>query len=321
MIPENLVFLQCVPHDPYFQWQIEVQVVNFRKFNISDRMEIVVWYPTNSKELGNWQKIQEKYPEIKIFLYEDSGVNLGLYVSQLRPHSLKKHFSKHAKRLAGKIFFYHDSDIIFNYLPDFEKLCADDISWQSDTSGYLDYNYLRRKEKQGNIPEHEAIRILAKMGGVSVNKIRSQADNTGGAQYILKNAIDFSFWEDIELQCLKIRNAFFWQIPDSVNRIYFKNEAEGFQSWCADMWAINFALWKRGVKTQVTKELDFSWATDDMETYLRKPIFHNAGASATSKDVFHKGSYILKSPLYQNLPLPPENKASRIYVQAINEVK
>jgi len=186
---ENLIFIQAVPHDLYFQWQIEVQIVNFRKFGVSDKMEICVWHPKGMPNLKAWETIQDKYPEVNISSYEDSGVNLGLYIPQLRPHTIKKHFAVNAERLKDKVFFYHDSDIIFNYLPDFEKLCADDICWESDTSSYLDYNYLKRKEVQGNIPEHEAIGLLAEIGKIDIETIKSYSNKTGGAQTILKGLV------------------------------------------------------------------------------------------------------------------------------------
>lgn len=324
MLPENLVFLQVVPHDVYFQWQIEVQIVNFRKFGISNRMQICVWYPRGSQQLNKWMDIQNKYPEVRIFLYEDEGVNLELYIPQLRPHTLKKHFEKYEKELKDKVFFYHDSDIIFNFLPDFNKLCSDDICWQSDTSHYLDYAYLRRKENQGNLPDYIAIDILAKIGNVSRDTIKSYSGKTGGAQYILKG-IDADFWRDIELQVLRIRHEFFWGFPQkpnfgSVNNRYFKNEAEGFQSWCADMWAVNFALWSRGKITDVTTELEFSWATDNKDTYEKRPIFHLAGATGNQPGIFYKGAWINKSPIGQDVSASPDN-ASFFYVEAIKAVK
>lgn len=325
-IPENLIFLQAVSHELYFQWQVETQITNFRKFNISDRMQIIVWFHKGSKQLQNWFKIQKKYPEVKIFLYEDSGVNLNLYIPQLRPHSLKKHFLTNQKELKDKIFFYHDSDIIFNFLPDFEKLCSDNICWESDTSGYLDYNYLRKKEIQGNIPDFEAIDKLAEIGGVTREIIKSYSGKTGGAQTILKS-IDHKFWEDIENQVLRIRNEFFWGNAGnpnigSINHRYFKSENDGFQSWCADMWALNFALWKRGLTTDITPELDFSWATNDTKTFMEKPIYHNAGATNAMAGVFYKGSWIDKSPINNpELSYPSKNSASYYYVQAIKEVK
>lgn len=318
---QNLIFLQVVPHDLYFQWQIEVQIVNFRKFNISHLMQICVWYPNGSTQLHNWEKIQNKYPEVKIFMYKDDGVDLKLYIPTLRPHTLKKHFLQFSESLKNFVFFYHDSDIIFNYLPDFEKLIKDNIFWQSDCSSYLDYNYLSTKEKQGNIKNEEGIKLLAEIGEINPDIIKSYTNNTGGAQVLLKN-IDYKFWEDVEKMCVEIRTKFLYDIPGSINKKYFNSEASGFQSWCADMWALNFAIWKRNKISKVTSDLDFSWATDTMETYLKKPIFHNAGAlPLNTQGIFYKGDWIFKSPLYKNLKLPAKNLASREYVIAINNVK
>lgn len=255
----------------------------------------------------------------------DEGVNLGLYIPQLRPHSLKKHFKVHKERLKNKQFFYHDSDILFNYLPDFETLCKDDVVWQSDCSSYLDYAYMEKKEREGKIPDHEAIRKFAEIGGILPATIEAYTKNTGGAQVLLKG-IDSDFWQDVENQCIAIRKAFTHKekYPANINSIntkYFPTEDAGYQSWCADMWALNFALWKRNISTNITKDLAFSWATDSMETYKQRPIFHNAGATKNTPHLFHKGAWINKSPIGQDVPLPAAESASRIYVEAIREVK
>lgn len=309
----ELIFIQVVPDDLYFQWQIEVQIVNFRKFEISKNMEILICHRNNPDNLKAWKKIQEKYPEVKFFFYKNDSPHIGLYIPVLRPHTLKKH--KFNKKV---VYFYHDSDIIFNYLPDFDKLIKGNICWQSDCSSYLDYDYLRTKEIQGNIPEHEAIQKLADIGCIPIEIIQSYNKKTGGAQTILRN-LDAAFWEDVERMCVEIRKTFSFGQEGSVNTKYFSSEVEGFQSWCADMWALNFAQWRKGMVTNVTKELDFSWATDNIDTYNKKPIFHNAGATRGGP-IFYKGEWINKSPIGQDLPLPADDSASRKYVEAILEV-
>lgn len=314
-----MIFIQVIPYDFYFSWQIDIQITNFRKFNLSDKMEILVWYPKGNPKLDIWKKLEKKYSEVKFFYYEDEGVELSLYIPQLRPHTLKKHFKIHEKRLKDKIFFYHDADIIFNYLPDFNKLCEGDINWQSDCSGYLDYSYLRRKEVQGNIPEGEAISILANIGNITIDTLKLYDGKTGGAQNILKN-IDSEYWEDVERQCLEIRKAFFHGIKGSINQKYFPSESAGFQSWTCDMWAVNMALWSRGIITNVTKDLDFSWATDNAETYHKKPIYHNAGANGNQPGIFYKGKWINESPIGKKHSVKKDS-ASFFYVEAMNEVK
>lgn len=319
MTINDYIFINVVPIDKYFLWQEEVMLTNFRKFGIKN-IHILVWYPEARKsELKEWDKIKKKYPEASFFYYLDEGVDLALYIPQLRPHTLKKHFRAFPD-LKNRIFFYHDSDILFNFLPDFSALADGDICWVSDTSSYLDYNYLRRKEEQGGIPENEIVGKLAEIGGVSVDIIKSYADNTGGAQYILKG-IDAEFWEDVEKQVIDIRKAFYFPIEGSLNKKYFASENAGLQSWCADMWAVNFALWKRNIRTSITPELSFSWATSSWEEYLKYPIFHNAGVTTSKTGLFCKNEWINKSPLRQKLPNPPINSASRAYVAAINEVK
>lgn len=325
-----MIFVSAQPHDLYFLWQCEVQIVNFRKHKISDKMHILVWYPDAELEkkegkipqrvrINEWEKLSKKYPEVKFFFYKDRGTDLKTYIPQLRPHILSEHFDNHPE-LKNEVIFYHDSDIIFNYLPDFKSLSEGDINWESDTSSYLDYAYLKRKEEQGKIPEGEAIGLLAKIGNVTIDIIKSYEKKTGGAQYILKN-IDGDFWRDVERQVLEIRKAFMHGRPGTINTKYFKSENEGFQSWCADMWAVNFALWSRGRKTDITTELDFSWATDSYETYLKKPIFHNAGATSTNKRLFYKGDWINRSPIGLKQLFVSKSFAQHEYVEAIKEVK
>lgn len=344
-----MIFLSAQPHTLYFHWQVEVQIVHFRKMGISDKMHILVWYPeedewvkvTNGTEVNRykqktdtakWIALQEKYPEVKIFLYKDEGVDLDLYISQLRPHILSRHFDKHPE-LKDEVIFYHDSDILFRELPDFEELTKGDICWQSDTSGYLDYNYLRSKEIQGSIPEHEAIDVLCSVGNISRDTLISYTGRTGGAQYILRG-IDGDFWRDVERQCIGIRMAFTRNdshdiqrnprtkelLKDSINTKYFSTENAGFQSWCADMWAVNMALWNRGKVTDTTPLLDFSWGSDDRKRYMQKPIYHNAGVVSPNNGQFYKGSWRDKSPIGQ-VHKVRKDSATYFYVQAINEVK
>lgn len=314
-----MIFIQAVPKDDYFIWQIAVQATNFRKFGVSEKMEVAVWYPKLFNDWNKWRALEKAFPEVKFFYYQDEGVNLGLYIPQLRPHSLKKYFKEHKDRLAGEIFFYHDADIIFNTLPDFDELAKGEVCWQSDCSGYLDYSYIMKKEQEGSLPINFALDKFAEIGHISPKTIISYDKNTGGAQSILKN-IDENFWQDVEDMCIGIRKAFCYDIEGSINRSFFKSENEGFQSWACDMWALNFALWKRGIKTQTTSALDFSWATDSLETFKKKPVYHNAGALLRS-GLFYKGSWINKWPINNpELQFPPENTASYEYVKAIKAV-
>jgi len=78
-----------------------------------------------------------------------------------------------------------------------------------------------------------------------------------------------------------------------VNSIFFASEEKGFQSWCADMWAVLWNLWLRDQETKNIPEMDFSWASDPIEKVHKLGMFHNAGI--ISRDMgypaFYKGIY------------------------------
>lgn len=328
MIPDNLISISAQPADMYFAWQVEVQIVNFRKFDMSDKMHVLVFYKDEiSHFLPLWGRLQERYKEVKFFFYKDDGtLNLSLYIPQIRPYMLKKHFEAFKDEFKDKVFFYHDSDIIFNFLPNFTALANGPSCYVSDTTGYLDYNYVYGKEKQGNPPlaDHLAVDTLCAIGGITRETMMAydrppEGKGSGGAQYILKN-IDAAFWADIERMVLGIRTKFYWNVEGSINRTYFSSEDAGFQSWTADMWAVNFALWKRGIATVITPELDFSWASDTADTYKLKPIYHNAGATGTRPGEFFKSAWMEKSPIGADNVTAKKDSASWYYVQAIHEV-
>lgn len=319
---EELIFISAQPYDFKFTWQIDVQCWNFRDLGILDKYHILVWYPKGHVDFTEWKRLEKKYSEAKFFFYEDEGVDLKTYIPQLRPHILKRHFKIFEQDFKNKTFFYLDSDVIFRELPNFKKLIEGDICWQSNTSGYLDYNYLLSKEKQGNIPNNEAIKKMAEIGNIDIKTIQNYTNKTGGAQYVLKN-VDFTFWEDVEKMVIEIRKNFthknvLSELTDSINSKYFDSEEKGFQSWCADMWAVNFSLWKRGIKTDIHKELDFTWATDKVDKWFENKIYHDAGAS--SKGLFIKSAWNNVSPVGKNISVLSAF-ASWHYVEAIKKVK
>jgi hypothetical protein len=70
------------------------------------------------------------------------------------------------------------------------------------------------------------------------------------------------------------------------------------QFWTAEMWSLLWNLWLSDYKTEITNELDFSWATDNVEKYEKMPILHMAGVTDTLKSTkFYKGDYINMDPI------------------------
>ena len=55
------------------------------------------------------------------------------------------------------------------------------------------------------------------------------------------------------------------------------------------MWSLLWNLWLYDHKTIITKELDFSWATDNLDIYEQRPILHMAGVTDDLKNTkFYK---------------------------------
>lgn len=290
------IIITAQPDDQYFIWQNHLYIESCLEQGFTqDQIHILLYKPKNRQFNNNWNKLKEIYPDINIFLYEDKGVQqfLGVYIPILRPHILWQHFEVYPE-LKDKTIIYTDSDILWLDTLNINHLLLDNINYVSDASSYLNYSYFENKYKQV-IPEKleeaksvDFLKEVCNIVGVDKKIVIDNNNNTGGVQYILKN-IDADFWKKVETDVLKIR-----LYLQQVNKIYFKNENDGIQSWCADLWAVQFNLWYRNLETKVVKELDFAWATEPIEKLNSCTIYHNAGVTGKyMNDIpyFYKGAY------------------------------
>jgi hypothetical protein len=116
-----------------------------------------------------------------------------------------------------------------------------------------------------------------------------------------------------------------------VNREFFKDENAGFQSWCADMWAVLWNLWLRNQETKVVPELAFAWSTDPIVKLKSHTILHNAGVTSPMMDsvpMFYKGKYHMGSDPTKDAHLDVilNNEKSKLkcnwhYANKLNELK
>jgi hypothetical protein len=180
--------------------------------------------------------------------------------------------------LSKETFFYLDSDVVFTKVPDFSEYLNDDICYLSNTQNYIAASYFDSKEKDvlpRRLKEYKTRDILqecAKELGISREICEKNELNTGGAQYILKG-IDAKFWADVLNGSMILRTHL-----QNINDKFFQSEERGFQVWCADMWAVLWTLWKRGIETRTPEKMDFCWATSELELWNKKLIYHDAGA-------------------------------------------
>ncbi len=280
---KNLIFVSAQPDTIYFHWQVEVYMYQFSKFGIIDNCHVLFGYTGDSPSEGGL-KLQKMYKNIHF--YKDERVDKS-YIPTIRPHILAKFFNEFP--YLGKNVFYHDSDILFVRLPNFALLLNDNISYLSDTVSYIGYNYIiecgkRYKEKHPQLTEIDLLLGMCREANIDPNLVKVNQQNSGGAQYLLKN-INGAFWEECEKTCVSL-----YKYMCNYERQYPIDHH--VQKWTADMWAVLWNYWKLGGSTKVHSELDFSWATDTITDYMSKTIFHLAGVSGdTCKDKFYKAQY------------------------------
>lgn len=290
---KKLLFVSAQPDVPYFHWQCEVYLNNFINLGIPKKNIHVLFSSTNSsKELSDGAKKLLKYtPNIHFYLDERDKKH---YIPSIKPFLIHKWIKENEKR--GQLFFLHDSDIIFNYLPNFDNFINDDIIYLSDTRGYTSFSYImdcseRYKKHHEVLDNGQLLREMCDVIGVEPAEVKKYENGTGGAQYIFKNQNNF-LWFKI----FKDSTALYDKLM-RFQRKYPISPGE-IQFWTAEMWAVLWNQWWYGLKTQISDELKFSWATDTISDSEKTPILHMAGVTEeTKKDKFYKGDFINTNPL------------------------
>jgi len=135
------------------------------------------------------------------------------------------------------------------------------------------------------------IREMCDIIGVEPRTIRDQNDNTGGAQYLLKDQ-DWQLWYKI----YKNSNLLFDRIKRFDNEYPIENGQ--LQIWTAEMWSILWNQWFMDKEVKISNELNFCWASDKITNCENKKIFHCAGVVEDMRmNSFYKGDFIDSNPL------------------------
>jgi hypothetical protein len=87
------------------------------------------------------------------------------------------------------------------------------------------------------------------------------------------------------------------------------------------MWAILWGAWLRGYETKIIPEMDFCWATDRIDNWDKKYIFHNAGVTGgTAHELFYKADFRDKYPYLHECETYKKEFASYKYFQIIKAI-
>lgn len=321
----NMIFVSAQPDTTYFHWQVEIYLYQFAKHGISDRC-YALFGCTGSNPSTYAKELAKKFPNIKF--YKDTREQ-NEYSPSIRPHLLAKFFKEYPK--LGKNVFYHDSDIFLTKLPRFDLMLtsdsSDDIndnaSYVSNTISYIGYEYLkdcstRYRNKYPFLPELNIFYGMCKVVGIKPQIVIDNQNNSGGAQYLLKN-IDYMFWKKCEKKCVEL----YTYLADYEKRYPIDDH---IQKWTTDMWVILWLYWKRIGITLIHKELDFSWATSTIKEYNKLNIFHLAGITDDNcADKFYKGKFTKQTVFTAYIKNPnifshiDKNNATYLYTEVIKE--
>ena len=330
---KDLKFICAQPDDVYYTWQVHLWLESLKKLGHSDKAIVLVYTPSFREYNGKWEKIMELYPEAQFAFYKDTGdvsKYLGVYIPILRPYCLMRYFQDHPEMIT-KAVFYCDCDVIFTEKFDIDKFKDDDVNYLSDTNSYINASYFDSKERDvlpDKLEEYKTRDVLAELTslvGITREIAEANNDHSGGAQYFLKN-IDSDFWKKVMNDCILIR-----VYLQNINKEFFKNEDKGFQSWCADMWAVLWNIWLREQETKNIPELEFCWSSDPIEKLDRTTLLHNAGITGQTSmgyPAFYKGAYHAGKDPFLDTHLDKvlndettKKKANHYYLTQLIEIK
>jgi hypothetical protein len=290
---EKILFVTAQPDVPYFIWQIKLYVNNFIEKGINPNQIHVIFSIVHRNGTPSEESLKLKDFGINVHHFSDFRRKKH-YIPSIKPYLISSWLKTNSDY--GNLFFLHDADIIFKDLPNFDKLLNDDICYLSDTIGYIGYDYIidccgRYEIQHPKSEKNQLINEMANVIGLDVEVIKENRKNAGGGQYLIKNT-DADLWDKIYRESTLLYD----QMLDYQKR--FPISPGEIQFWTAEMWSLLWNLWLDGHKTEITKELDFSWATDSIEIYEKRPILHMAGVTEDMKNrKFYKGEFINIDPI------------------------
>jgi len=316
----NIIYITAQPDVPYFHWQCKLYIYNFIKLGIDPKQIHIVFSIFKDKNPSDGALELKKTGAI-IHFYTDERTDKS-YIPSVKPYLVSKWIKDFPE--LGKVIFLHDADIIFRELPDFNSLLNDNISYLSDTIGYIGHDYIiyccnNYERKYTDLEKGSLLKEMADVVGIDTELIKSNQKNSGGGQYLIKNST-YEIWDKIYRDCTPLYN----QMKDYHKRYPIDNG--NIQFWTAEMWATLWNLWKFELETRIVPELNFSWATDSVKIYENKPILHMAGVTdKLKKTMFYKGEYINVNPIEKlrtsenHFDYVDKNNASWKYIELMKE--
>jgi len=171
-------YICAQPENHYFSWQLDVMLYSFQKAGI-EMKDVHILASVLPNQPKQWfSHLEGKYPGISIHRYKDGRPDKS-YIPSIKHYLLFRYYEQFPETRNDSVFF-HDSDIAFTKNPSLDHLCNDDIWYLSDTKSYLGYNYIMSKGR-------DTLETMLITTGIDEDTVKKNEDNSGGAQYIVKN--------------------------------------------------------------------------------------------------------------------------------------
>ena len=278
-----MIYICAQPATQYFGWQIDVFIDSLLKNNVDQNNIHIICSIAENDYDSYFTHLKLKYSEVLFEFYTDSRTYNG-YVPSIKQHLLAKHYTKY-KYLQKEAVLLMDCDTALTKPIDFSRLLNDDVWYLSDTNSYLNYDYIRSKG-------YDVLFKMLEVSDISKHLVESNNNNSGGAQYLMKNATPEYFNDVVEMS-----HNLFLEIT-KLNEIKLSHDPNHLplQIWTAEMWAMLWVAWKRGIMTLNHPLLNFCWSVDNISRWDEVSIYHNAGVTNEMKDLFFKASYINNLP-------------------------
>jgi len=311
---KNLRYICVQPRIIYYAWQLEVVINNFIKNGIDiSKLELLMAINPKDQTFSEeniklFNKLTEKYSFVKFFFYEDTREDMR-YIPSVYFNILKQHI-KAFPELENEALFLFDSDTIFTRNIDLSPMLNDNKWYLSDTVSYIGYDYIKSKVQLN----YDVYNGMCNIVGLNSSIPKLMNSNSGGAQHVVKNTT-YEYWDKVEKDSISLYKYFCEIEPD-----YIKQHGADYpiQKWTAGMWSLLWNAWLFEHETVVDKRLDFCWATDPIEYWNEKPIYHNAGITCSCGGNFYKGAYINELPYNKDLRIN-NSKCNYKYYQEIQE--
>lgn len=284
-------YIMAQPAVLRFEWEVQVSIYAMLKAGIKKKDIVILFSKHEESVVENIKKLG-----VEVHEYDDARFDYS-YIPSLKPYLMYRYLNEDKAR-EKNTYFFMDSDVVIK-----EEIVIDPLDgvwYGSDCGGYLNYDYMVQCENGSEITKE-----MADIVGVTIDDIKKINNNSIGAQYIISQP-SAEYFKKVYEDSIKL-----W--------LHIKDKDTNLQKWTAEMWSTLWNMIYFNKMPKVSKDMDFTWATDSIDVWDKNKIYHNAGVTQDMKDMFFKGDYVRKTPFSIDIDYINKEKSSYEYAKLIRE--